>query len=396
MTIHNIFVSSCTGKVLSGGEKYAQQLIPLLAKKYNTINYFGVNSLVANKLPYKKTFKVYVLFDRSIVLSNKYFNLKVFILYFIIFIKSLKWIHKFRGKKNVIISYSDTWPDTLFAFLLKLFNEESFWIALNHLIAPNPLKGYTYAYTEKYKAPSLSDIYQWLNRRLFFILQKRANLLIGVNPNDAEYLSKMNKNILISGYGKEYCGGPEFNLKNKIYDICFLGRFYEQKGINDIPDILDNFKKIYRKNIVFILIGERNKKSYILEEKLKKIGIYAKFLEAKYGKEKFALLKKTKILIFPSYYESFGIVYLDAISVGTPVVEYDLPCFTKHKYGAVKVPFKNNKLFAVNIKKLLTDKEYYNKISHEGYTYSKYFKWESVADKFSSVFANYLNPEKNN
>jgi len=97
-------------------------------------------------------------------------------------------------------------------------------------------------------------------------------------------------------------------------------------------------------------------------------------------------LKKSRILVFPSYFESFGIVYLDAISVGTPVVEYDLPCFVDHKYGVIKVPFKDNNAFAESLKKLLINDALYKKLSLEGYRYSKEFSWDKTAETFERYF----------
>lgn len=383
MKIHNIYLCQCEA-ILSGGEKFTHEVVLRWIKKYFCLNYFGYGTFF-KKWESNGKARTINLFNNKPKVKGK---VEVLILYFIIFFKSLKLIKKFKDKKNVIISHSDAWPDTLFAFLLKLRNRKAKWIAITHMVLPSPFKGYKYVYTRKYKIPSLIDLYQWLNMRIFFLLQKKADLLVSINPNDRKYLLKKNKNVQIIKYGREYTGEPEFNLNHKIYDICFLGRFYEQKGIDEIPDILSSLKKIYDKKLSIIFIGQKNNYSNWLERelKLRNLEYNISFLGPKFGNEKYELLKKSKALIFPSYFESFGIVYLDAINVATPVIEYDLPCFIDHKYGVLKIPFKDNKVFAENLKKLLTNDVFYKKLSSEGYRYSKEFSWDKTAKSLESYF----------
>ena len=45
------------------------------------------------------------------------------------------------------------------------------------------------------------------------------------------------------------------------------------------------------------------------------------------GSSKYALLKASKVLLFPSHYESFGMVALEALACGVPVVAYDLEVY---------------------------------------------------------------------
>ena len=97
------------------------------------------------------------------------------------------------------------------------------------------------------------------------------------------------------------------------------------------------------------------------------------------GLDKYKILNNSKCFLFPSYYESFGIVYLEAISLGVPVFEYDLPIYQDHKYGVVKIPFLNNDIFSRQIVNLLKDKNAYDKLSFEGLEYSKLFSWTETA-----------------
>lgn len=387
MVIHNIYLCSY-GVTLSGGEKFTYEVIPRWTRKHLCLNYFGYSALT-KEWKANNNIQTINLLKSSQKEKGK---LRILILYFVIFFKSLKLIKKFKNKKNVIVSHSDAWPDTLFAFLLKLRNRDAHWIAISHMVLPGPWKGYKYVYTEEIKIPSLIDLYQWLNQRIFFLLQKRADLLVSINPNDRESLVKKNKNVKIIRYGREYIGEPKFDLDKKVYDICFLGRFYEQKGLDEIPEILSSLRKTYDKKLSAIFIGDKNDYSDWLERELKSrnLGYDIRFLGPKYGNEKYNLLKKSRILIFPSYFESFGIVYLDAISVGTPVVEYDLPCFVDHKYGVIKVPFKNNNAFTESLKKLLVDDTLYKKLSFEGYQYSKEFSWDNTAETFERYFEKYI------
>jgi len=383
MKIHNIYLCQCE-TILSGGEKFTYEVVPRWMKKYFCFNYFGYSKLFEKWEADGKT-KTNSLFNIRPKVKSK---AGMLILYFIIFFKSLKLIKKFKDERNVIISHSDAWPDTLFAFLLKLRNRGAKWIAITHMVLPSPFKGYKYVYTRKYKIPSFIDLYQWFNMRIFFLLQKKADLLVSVNPCDRKYLLKKNKKVKIIRYGREYVGKPVLNSDNKVYDICFLGRFYEQKGIDEIPEIFENLRKVYHKKFSVIFIGNKNNRSDQLEKELRMRGFDSsiQFLGPKRESEKYELLKKSKVLIFPSYFESFGIVYLDAISVGTPVVEYDLPCFIDHKSGVLKTPLGNNESFAKNLKRLLTDSVLYKKLALEGYLYSKEFSWDKTAESFEIYF----------
>jgi len=378
INIYNISICSF-GNVLSGGEKFTYEVIPRLSKKYSSVNFFCYSSL--SEKWNNSNNKTINLFKNNLKAKSK---VSILLLYFVIFIKCLKFIKRFDTKNNSIISHSDAWPDTLMAYLLKVKNKDARWLAITHMVLPNLFQGYKYIYTNKYKLPNIIEIYQWLNQKLFFLLQKKADLLLSINSNDKNYLLRNNKNVAIIKYGKEYSGEPNINSESKIYDVCFLGRFYKQKGIVEIPDILQRLKNIYDKKLSIIFIGNKNNYADWLEKRLKSenLDYNIEFLGPKYGDEKYDLLKKSKTMIFPSHFESFGIVYLDAISVGTPVVEYNLPCFSDHKYGVIKVPFKNNIAFAEELKKILTDNFLYKKLSNEGFEYSKEFSWDKTIESF--------------
>ena len=390
VTIYNIALCSY-GTSCGGGDIFLSKVIPRLARKYFSVACFGYNTFGKDLSP-RRNLKSISLLSKNI--QRKQSNIEIGLLYFMLFFKSLKYLKPVDTNSSVVISHSDAWPDALFAFFFKKKNRNVKWIAINHLILPGLFKGYKNAYTGKFKIPSAADIYQWINQRVFFLLQKKADLLVSINSNDRDYLLNKNKNVFIIRHGREYTGEIESDLSAKSYDVCYLGRFFEQKGIDEIPSILDNLARIMGRKISVIFIGRQNNYSRWLEKQVTGHQYEVAFAGFKSGEAKFDLLKKSKVLILPSYFESFGIVYLDALSVGVPVVEYDLPCFADHKFGVIKVPFQDNDAFAAAVCNLLSDEKLYSRLSFQGYRFSQDFSWDKTAESLDKYIEAWCRPER--
>ena len=101
--------------------------------------------------------------------------------------------------------------------------------------------------------------------------------------------------------------------------------------------------------------------------------------------KKFDYIRKSKVFIFPSYYESFGQVALEAMANGLPVIAYDLPIYCVFEKGMIKVPILDNKTFAKEIMKLLNDKNYYNKISKDALNYASTFSWDKTGEEIYNL-----------
>lgn len=391
--IHNIELSK-TGIGLSGGEKCLVELIKYLSNYYPNIIYvpengkvtYESNGLVNNNIVYK------IIGSFSV---EKRFG--VFISYLVRTLKGLLNIPKLNiNRKHVIISHSDFWPTVIYTFFIKLKNPHVKWIALIHMLSPSIFKGFEGQYTSKYRIPSLRLVHYWLNQRLFFFLARKADFLVGVNPTYYNVLKKYNKNVRIIRYGSDVNEIKEKLITMvpssiKEYDACFVGRFHPQKGIFELCDI---WKKVTKKipDAKLVIIGDYNNslgirlKTIIRKEMLDKNII---LLGYKDGLEKYKVILKSKIFLFPSYYESFGIVALEAMSCGLPVVAYDLPIFRDlFRKGMVKVPILNNNSFADVIVKLLINRSYYEKIAKEASEFSKNFSWRKTGENINRIILN--------
>jgi len=233
---------------------------------------------------------------------------------------------------GILYSSSDFFPDLIFAFWQKMLNRTLRWVAGMYLVAPNPF--------QSSNARSLRGITYWLTQRLGVILMRlKADYISVLCQEDKAFLVKFgisaDKVIVISG-------GIDFDIlsavpeQKKQYHGCFLGRFHHQKGLPEliriwrkVVDIIPDARLVIagwgRRDWVDLikrLVAEHN-----LQENLSMPG----FVD---NQEKFALLKASKVFLFPSSYESWGIVVAEALACGCPVVAFDIPAMRKFSPGA--------------------------------------------------------------
>ena len=131
-----------------------------------------------------------------------------------------------------------------------------------------------------------------------------------------------------------------FNLRSKKYyhlrsdnilKLGYLGRLTRDKGIEIIPKIAEEINNKYTGQIKFLICGPLdknigfNKGNRNLKDSKFKIKLDSKFVDvrAKYY-SKINFFKEIDILILPSKREGFGIVCIEAQSVGIPIICSDI------------------------------------------------------------------------
>lgn len=120
--------------------------------------------------------------------------------------------------------------------------------------------------------------------------------------------------------------------KNKEDYLIFWARLYARlyylKGIFEIPYIVKELtrKKADIKLLMFGKFFDNNEKERFfglikkmhLEKNIEWLGFIS-------DEEKYKLVSKAKALIYPSHVDSFSLVILESLALGTPVIAYDLP-----------------------------------------------------------------------
>jgi D-inositol-3-phosphate glycosyltransferase len=196
---------------------------------------------------------------------------------------------------------------------------------------------------------------------------------------------------------KNFIGVP---VQDKM--ILFVGRIQPLKGIDILIRALALVKQrepVLAKNIcVSIIGGDPNPDSDIelreferLETLRKELGIgdLVTFLGAKDQDTLVYYYSAAEMVVMPSHYESFGMVAIEAMACGTPVIASDvggLSFSIEDGFNGYLVPGSDYKALADKIILLLKYKTLREQLSEQAQTWVKRYSWVNIADEIQEVF----------
>lgn len=94
-------------------------------------------------------------------------------------------------------------------------------------------------------------------------------------------------------------------------------------------------------------------------------------------------------VIMPSDYESFGMVALEAMSAGTPVIASEvggLAFLVRDAETGYLIPTRNPEALAVGIRNILLDPQKYQEMSQNAVTLARNYQWSHIADQLLPIF----------
>jgi D-inositol-3-phosphate glycosyltransferase len=95
------------------------------------------------------------------------------------------------------------------------------------------------------------------------------------------------------------------------------------------------------------------------------------------------------MVVMPSDYESFGMVALEAMACGTPVIASDvggLAFLVKDGRTGYRVPAGNTEALADRIAHLLTDELSRRRIGQRAACWAESYAWPNIADRIEGVY----------
>ncbi|MCX8188106.1 MAG: glycosyltransferase family 4 protein [Nitrososphaeria archaeon] len=181
----------------------------------------------------------------------------------------------------------------------------------------------------------------------------------------------------------------KYNVFWKETMILFVGRLTPQKGceylIRAMPHILGKY------NAKLVIVGDGPSRGF-LESEVNRLGlsdrvIFTGFLP---DDEMIKLLKSTDVLVVPSIYEPFGIVALEGMAAGVPVIASDVDGLSEiieHGVNGIKVFPRDPYSIYWGIDTILSNPSLAESIKRKAReSINKRFSWEAIAEKTIEVY----------
>jgi len=168
-----------------------------------------------------------------------------------------------------------------------------------------------------------------LLRKWVKVLLKKANIVVAQSKNTHQnvkdyYLPNMDPMIIPLGIPRPLAvkkSREELGFKDNQVLLVTVGRLVARKGLDQL---LQMVKKLDHDDIRLVVIGsgpqEENLKNLATQLSIQDKVIFKGFIDEE---EKTALLKTSDIYVSTSQHEGFGLVYLEGMATGNPIVCYN-------------------------------------------------------------------------
>jgi glycosyltransferase involved in cell wall biosynthesis len=241
---------------------------------------------------------------------------------------------------------------------------------------------------------------QWLHARekarqykLPFHLVERAAVrthrtLVAVSQGTAERLSAMNPaasvTVIGNGIDPELLDQPA-QLGG---DILCIGRL--ELGGKGLDLLLPAWAQASRLIDGDLVIAGRGPDEVRVRRLAERLGISSRvrFVGWVSGAEKAELLARSRIVVLPSRAETFGIVAVEALAAGTPVIAFDIPCLREvvpADCGRLVPPFDVDALAAA-IVELYPRTDDLRGLGSAGRAFAAGYDWDVLAGQQAAVY----------
>lgn len=242
-----------------------------------------------------------------------------------------------------------------------------------------------------------------------------ANRVVATTPEEKDILTRKYTvspdkiNMVPCGVNINLFQKPELfrtkDLKSRSRrnSILFVGRFEENKGLSVLLKALGVLKTKHSSMTEMprlVIVGgdsldissldmspEKKKYIEIIEEN--GLSQMVEFIGPVDHKELSNYYSEAAITVVPSYYESFGLVAIEAMAGGCPVIASrtgGLQHTIKHGTTGLLVEPKNHQALAEAIDYLLNNENERKKMARNAAHYTKRYSWQGIAGELQNIY----------
>ena len=245
-----------------------------------------------------------------------------------------------------------------------------------------------------------------------------ADLTIATCPQQREYLEKLvshrgNIEIIPCGADIDTFGmttrsiaRQQAGIKPDIFNILYVGRFDRRQGLETLLKAVSKSSLHSAANIRLTLVSnsQRHLKDCSERQRIEKLvwnlGLdnITTFVEKLSREELATYYAAANVCVVPSHYSSSGIVAIEAMASGTPVIASNvggLKYAVEHEQTGLLFPPRSTTLLTKAIHRLIEKPEWREELGQAAQErVENLFTWDCVAQQFSELYAEMSKAQK--
>ena len=177
----------------------------------------------------------------------------------------------------------------------------------------------------------------------------------------------------------------ELKLNTDTMAILFVGKLWPHK---DVLTLIEAVPKVLKEcdNLKVMVIGDGPMYNDMIR-RIKKLGIEKHIIVKRFVEDVSAYYSAADIFVMPSVKEEFGLVYLEAMACGLPVIAAN-GHVVPEIVGDAGLLFKpgNSNDLADKIIELVNDRELYEELKKKSLERAKQFSWKKAAEQYYKIY----------
>jgi len=189
---------------------------------------------------------------------------------------------------------------------------------------------------------------------------------------------------------------PFERFKDGAFNILFVGRMDRRKGLKYLIHGVSLAARSTQSRIRLIIVGENSIRRHLLPKSSKKVEVHFAGMVSRDILPRF--FASGDVFCSPAVEkESFGIVLLEAMASGIPVIGTGIPGYLtllQHNQNALVVPPRDPHALSAAVLDLLRDDLKRQKLRRNGIEFAGHYDWRLIATRLEQVYRDTLSGRK--
>ena len=294
---------------IAGAEKYLQDLLPGIQEN-------GIDCSLICVIPKADEHK---FLDFASDLNKKGIATQIFTGNKFNFFTLAKRINKYLRANEIQCMHSHLFKADLLAVIIKwFFNKKVFSMSTKH--------GYDEKYFNRHPVNPGKIVYN-----VYYFISRIINANINAQFTTSKAMSDLYFNLKLTKARLPFIhhginlkiGSDTSILKQGSPQLIIVGRIELIKGhiylFKALPNVIKKFP-----GLKLLVLGNGREKEN-LQQLAKVLGVEANISFMGFQQDPYAYISQSDVIILPSLFEAFGLVYIEAFALKAPVIAFDVP-----------------------------------------------------------------------